>query len=85
MTLHFAYRIAAAPSPWVVTAQHVYVRGHGPTGRYRGKYPDATLESWTYRILPLLKDKRIVFVFFDNDQKSAAPGDAKRLLQRLTN
>ncbi len=22
-----------APSPWVVTAEHVYVRGHGPQGR----------------------------------------------------
>jgi uncharacterized protein YecE (DUF72 family) len=74
---------AAAPSPWVVTAQHVYVRGHGPTGRYRDKYPDATLQGWTHRILGLLKERRIVFVFFDNDQKSAAPGDAKRMLQRL--
>jgi uncharacterized protein YecE (DUF72 family) len=74
---------AAAPSPWIVTAQHVYVRGHGPTGRYLGKYPNATLQSWTHRIVPFLNEKRIVFVFFDNDQKSAAPGDAKRLLQRL--
>jgi uncharacterized protein YecE (DUF72 family) len=74
---------AAAPSPWILTAQHVYVRGHGPTGRYRGKYPNATLQAWTDRIQPLLKDKRTVFVFFDNDQKSAAPGDAKRLLQGL--
>lgn len=26
----------------IVTARHVYVRGHGPTGRYHGKYPKAT-------------------------------------------
>jgi uncharacterized protein YecE (DUF72 family) len=74
---------AAAPSPWIVTAQHVYVRGHGPTGRYRGTYTDATLQSWADRITPLLIDKRKVFVFFDNDQKSAAPKDAKRLLRLL--
>ncbi len=29
-----------APSPWLATADHVYVRGHGPGGRYRGHYPD---------------------------------------------
>ena len=27
-----------APSPWEATANHVYVRGHGPGGRYRGSY-----------------------------------------------
>jgi uncharacterized protein YecE (DUF72 family) len=52
-------------------------------GRYLGKYPNATLQAWTHRIVTFLNEKRIVFVFFDNDQKSAAPGDAKRLLQRL--
>jgi uncharacterized protein YecE (DUF72 family) len=36
-----------APAPWVATANFVYVRGHGPGGRYRGSYrPDArTLEA----------------------------------------
>ena len=24
-----------APAPWEVTASHVYLRGHGPTGAYR--------------------------------------------------
>jgi len=28
-----------APSPWEVTAQHRYVRGHGPTGQYKDRYP----------------------------------------------
>jgi uncharacterized protein YecE (DUF72 family) len=27
-----------APSPWLATASFVYVRGHGPGGRYRGHY-----------------------------------------------
>jgi uncharacterized protein YecE (DUF72 family) len=35
-----------APSPWTVTARHVYLRGHGPGGRYLGHYPVATLQSW---------------------------------------
>ena len=32
-----------APSPWEVTASHVYVRGHGPGGSYRGSYSARTL------------------------------------------
>ena len=32
---------AAAPAPWEVTASFVYIRGHGPSGRYHGNYTDA--------------------------------------------
>jgi uncharacterized protein YecE (DUF72 family) len=35
-----------APSPWEITANHVYLRGHGPGGRYRGSYPKKTLVRW---------------------------------------
>jgi uncharacterized protein YecE (DUF72 family) len=55
---------AAAPSPWIVTAQHVYVRG-------------PILHS------PIAQGEADCLRFFDNDQKNAASGDAKRLLQRL--
>jgi uncharacterized protein YecE (DUF72 family) len=72
-----------APAPWTVTARHVYVRGHGPTGRYKGHYPDTTLRSWAGLIRSWRKRRRPVYVFFDNDQKSAAPQDAERLLTLL--
>jgi uncharacterized protein YecE (DUF72 family) len=26
-----------APTPWEVTARHVYIRGHGPTGEYKDR------------------------------------------------
>ena len=39
-----------APSPWEVTARHVYVRGHGPTGRYKNHYPEKTLRCWAREI-----------------------------------
>jgi uncharacterized protein YecE (DUF72 family) len=70
-----------APSPWLVTARHVYVRGHGPGGRYRDNYPDATLQAWARSIKQWRRGRRDVFVYFDNDQKSAAPIDAQRLSQ----
>jgi len=72
-----------APSPWEVTARHVYVRGHGPGGRYRDNYPDQTLRAWARHIRKWRRQRRSVFVYFDNDQKSAAPNDAKRLMALL--
>jgi uncharacterized protein YecE (DUF72 family) len=68
-----------APSPWVITARHVYVRGHGPGGRYKDHYPDKTLRAWARDIRKWKRQRKTVFVYFDNDQKAAAPADAMRL------
>ena len=67
------------------TADFVYVRGHGPGGRYKGHYRADTLREWARRIASWKKQGCDVFVYFDNDQKSAAPADAlklKRLLEQ---
>ena len=72
-----------APAPWEVTARHIYVRGHGPDGRYRGNYPPRTLRAWARHIRKWRRQRRKVFVYFDNDQKSAAPEDAKALIELL--
>jgi uncharacterized protein YecE (DUF72 family) len=74
---------AEAPAPWQVTAQHVYLRGHGPMGDYGGSYPLRTLRRWANTIDNWKSQGRHVFVFFDNDQKAAAPADARRLLGLL--
>jgi uncharacterized protein YecE (DUF72 family) len=68
-----------APSPWRRTADFVYIRGHGPAGRYAGHYTPATLSAWAGRIRSWRKQGCDVFVYFDNDQKSAAPIDALKL------
>jgi uncharacterized protein YecE (DUF72 family) len=72
-----------APSPWLVTARHVYVRGHGPGGRYKDNYPDKALRKWAADIQKWKRQRRTVFVYFDNDQKSAAPFDARRLMEMV--
>ncbi|MEX0841643.1 MAG: DUF72 domain-containing protein [Xanthobacteraceae bacterium] len=72
-----------APAPWEVTARHVYVRGHGPTGAYAGRYPDKTLRAWARRIAEWKRQRRTVYVYFDNDERGAAPKDAKRLMKML--
>lgn len=68
-----------APAPWRRTADFVYVRGHGPGGQYRDNYPAATLEDWARRLRGWSAHGIDVYVYFDNDQKSAAPADALRL------
>jgi uncharacterized protein YecE (DUF72 family) len=68
-----------APAPWKPTADFVYIRGHGPGGRYRGHYSQNVLATWAKRIRAWKARGYDVFVFFDNDQKSAAPIDALKL------
>jgi uncharacterized protein YecE (DUF72 family) len=68
-----------APSPWVVTARHVYVRGHGPGGRYRGNYRPNTLDKWQRWLKGATRGN--AYVYFDNDQKSAAPKDASKFAE----
>lgn len=70
-----------APAPWEVTAGHVYLRPHGPGGRYAGHYDEATLACWARRIRRWAREGRDIYCFFDNDQKSAAPHDARRLVE----
>jgi uncharacterized protein YecE (DUF72 family) len=73
-----------APAPWIATAQHIYVRGHGPTGRYRGHYTDKGLRSWATQLQHFQQQRHEIYVYFDNDQKSAAPKDALRLAALVT-
>ena len=70
----------SAPSPWEVTASWVYVRGHGPGGRYRGRYPGAELDRWAQAIGAWRRRGLDVYAYFDNDIKSAAPFDARALI-----
>jgi uncharacterized protein YecE (DUF72 family) len=72
-----------APVPWERTADFVYLRGHGPSGRYAGRYSRATLAAWRTSIQLWQQSNCDVYVYFDNDQKSAAPMDALALLPSL--
>jgi len=72
-----------APAPWEATASWVYVRGHGPGGRYWGRYPEETLDDWAARIRAWNAEGRDVVCYFDNDPEGAAPKDAEALKARL--
>ena len=73
----------AAPCPWRATASFVYVRGHGPGGRYFGRYGEGELDAWAERIAVWRGEGRDVFAYFDNDIGGAAPLDAAALMARL--
>jgi len=45
----------------------------------QGRYSDGVLADWAARIRSWKKQGCDVFVYFDNDQKSAAPADALKL------
>ena len=69
-----------------LTADFVYVRLHGSTELYVSGYTDDELDSWAARIRRWRgrgARQRDIFVFFDNDAKVHAPGDAQRLAERL--
>jgi uncharacterized protein YecE (DUF72 family) len=76
---------ADSPAPWEITARHVYVRGHGPSGRYHGSYPTRTLRRWADAALSWQSKDLQTFFYFDNDQKAAAPRDALRLAVIVAN
>jgi uncharacterized protein YecE (DUF72 family) len=73
----------ARPDPVLgpLTADFVYVRRHGPGGRYRGSYPEGRLRADARDIRGWLDAGRDVYVYFNNDGGGAAIRNAGRLVQ----
>ncbi len=75
------YEFDGSHSPVITTADFVYVRLHGPEGKYRGSYDHATLESWADRFTRWRKGHKSVYCFFDNDENGYAARNALSLEQ----
>lgn len=79
------YELNRYHSPIEVTADFVYVRLHGPGGKYQGSYSDAKLEDWAEQIVEWRAEDLDVFIYFDNDQAGYAAQNAltlKKLVDR---
>jgi uncharacterized protein YecE (DUF72 family) len=77
------FDIAGFQSPFVVTADFVYVRLHGPDARaYHGSYSPAQLRTWADRIRAWREEGRDVYVYFDNDLGDAVE-NARRLAKMV--
>ncbi len=68
---------------FATTADFAYVRLHGSTQLYASRYEDDEIAAWAARIRGWRDEGRDVFVYFDNDAKVHAPGDAIRLRAAL--
>ncbi|MGV3503145.1 MAG: DUF72 domain-containing protein [Adhaeribacter sp.] len=77
------YDLEQHQSPMEVTANFVYVRLHGPEGRYTGSYTDEALEAWAAKARDWQAQGRAVYFYFDNDIGGYAVGDARRLQHLL--
>lgn len=73
------YHLAGHLSPIEVTADFVYVRLHGPGGKYQGSYSNDELREWAGRCKTWKEEGKDVFVYFDNDEAGYAAYNAIRL------
>jgi uncharacterized protein YecE (DUF72 family) len=75
------YHLMHHLSPLTVTADFVYVRLHGPEGKYAGRYSIKTLTQWANHIDAWTSSGKDVYVYFDNDQLGYAPSNANELIE----
>jgi uncharacterized protein YecE (DUF72 family) len=75
------YELNGHISPEKVTAGFVYIRLHGPGGKYQGSYDDASLSGWCNKIDAWRSSGKDVYVYFDNDDRAFAAANAKRLIE----
>jgi uncharacterized protein YecE (DUF72 family) len=73
------FHLAGMQSPMEVTADFVYVRLHGPGGKYQGSYSDEELIGWARQIETWRSEGRTSYVYFDNDDSGYAARNALRL------
>jgi uncharacterized protein YecE (DUF72 family) len=61
----------------------VYVRFHGPQGRYFGRYAKDRLDRWAGRLVEQLQAGRDVFAYFNNDPEGMAVVNAQELKELM--
>ena len=75
------YHMTGYDSPHEITADFVYVRFHGTETTYGGSYSDETLQQWAARIRDWQRERKDVYVYFNNDPEAIAVANAKTLQQ----
>ena len=75
--------LAGVPTPRIITGNIIYVRFHGPTGKYQGNYSKPALQNWTKWIKQRIKEVRSLYAYFNNDIHANAVRNAKTLKQQF--
>jgi uncharacterized protein YecE (DUF72 family) len=78
------YHLAGRLSPREVTADFVYVRLHGPGGKYEGSYDRRALSGWAGAFSSWAREGLDVFCYFDNDDSGYAAKNATELATMLS-
>lgn len=74
-----AHDMPGSKSPRIAVGPIAYLRFHGGTGKYSGRYPDKTLAEWTGWIAGQAREGRAVWAYFNNDAHAHAIHDAQTL------
>ena len=68
-------------SPKKITAEFVYIRLHGTSGPYEGRYESKVLEEWAGDCSVWAREGKEIYCYFDNDEAGYAAQDALKLKQ----
>jgi uncharacterized protein YecE (DUF72 family) len=74
-----AHDMAGTTAPRLATGPAAYVRFHGGTGTYRGRYEEGTLLGWSQWLAAQARSGRDAWAYFNNDIGGAAIEDALTL------
>jgi uncharacterized protein YecE (DUF72 family) len=77
------FELAGYQTPLIVTADFVYLRLHGPGGKYQGDYSSRVLDRWAGRIAAWSREGKDVWAYFDNDDSGYAPKNALELKAKV--
>jgi len=77
------YDMPDLTTPLEATADFVYVRFHGRGWLYGGSYSDEELSRWAQDIKRLSKNKKTVYIYFNNDAEAFAVQNALTLMRKL--
>lgn len=77
------YELNGLLSPKEITADFVYVRMHGPEGRYEGKYSTQSLAGWAGAFSSWMNQGKEIYCYFDNDMQGFAVQNALELRSML--
>ena len=78
------YELAGILTPEEITADFVYIRLHGPGGKYQGNYSKKQLSGWAGAITAWQKKNKDVYLYFDNDDRGYAVKNAQELKEMLS-
>lgn len=79
------YELDGFQTEKIVTADFSYIRLHGPSKAYTGKYKNEDLSQWAEFIKKQVESGRDAYCYFDNDQCAFAAQNAAELKNKLSN